>query len=279
MKIAILLTVYNRKEKTIQCLQQVCSLDTPSNCSIDIWLTDDGCTDGTPEAISELFPYVNIVKGNGSLFWNRGMWTAWNAASKKYNYDYYLWLNDDTLIYNNCIVYLLEASSIYDNRAIIIGACQSSDKKYTTYGGRDYGMHVPDPKGVLTKVKTFNGNIVLIPSFVYEKLGNLDYHYRHSHGDTDYGYRATEAGISIYQVGKYLGVCDRHESLPKWCNPKFSISVRWKAMFLPTGENPYERFYYDKKHFGLTKAIIHFVLIHIRCIFPSLWIKINHAQI
>ena len=61
-------------------------------------MTDDGCTDGTIEAVRDKFHDVRIVKGDGSLFWNRGMLKAWEAASTEKSYDYYIWLNDDTII-------------------------------------------------------------------------------------------------------------------------------------------------------------------------------------
>lgn len=47
--IAILLTVFNRKEKTVKCLQHL-NIQLPlQGYKTDIYLTDDGCTDGTPK--------------------------------------------------------------------------------------------------------------------------------------------------------------------------------------------------------------------------------------
>lgn len=80
--IAVLLTVHNRKEKTLRCLQNLFKQEIPADYLIDVYLTDDGCTDGTPEAIRAQYPQVHIIKGNGNLFWNRGMYTAWEAATK-----------------------------------------------------------------------------------------------------------------------------------------------------------------------------------------------------
>lgn len=80
--IAVLLTVHNRKEKTLCCLQNLFKQKIPNGYQIEVYLTDDGCTDGTPEAVHEQFPAVHIIKGDGSLFWNRGMYTAWDTAGK-----------------------------------------------------------------------------------------------------------------------------------------------------------------------------------------------------
>ena len=101
--IAVLLTVFNRKEKTLQCLGNLYKQLPIQGYSVDIYLTNDGCTDGTPEAIAQKFPEVNIIHSKGNLFWNRGMYTAWEEATKRKEYDYYLWLNDDTFIYPDSI--------------------------------------------------------------------------------------------------------------------------------------------------------------------------------
>lgn len=277
--IAILLTVFNRKEKTLECLNKVYAQKIPLNYQIDIYLTNDGCTDGTPEAIQELYPTVHIIDGDGSLFWNRGMWTAWNTAHQQKNYDYYLWLNDDTIIFENSIKNLLELSENKKNTCIIVGATCASDHETITYGGRYDGIHLKKPNGMPIKVKSFNGNIVLIPQYVFNILGNLDYTYRHSKGDTDYGFRASEAGIEIFQANKFLGECNRHETHAKWCNPNIPLKERWKALFSPTGYNPQEQFYYERKHFGLWIAIFHHITTYLRCLFPRFWIKIGHAKI
>ena len=276
--IAVLLTVHNRKDKTLNCLKLLLEQQPIKDHHIEVYLTDDKCTDGTPEAVKEIFPNVNIVKGSGELFWNRGMHLAWQEAAKK-NYDFYLWLNDDTYLYNYALKSIIETSNRLGNESIIVGPTCATNRTDITYGGRIDGKKLIKPSGKPIKVITFNGNVVLVPRKVYYKLGNLDYKYRHSRGDTDYGYRATKAGIPIYQNGTYVGVCERHKDHAKWCNPKVPLKERWQTLFKPTGYNPYEQFYYERKHFGIIKASFHFILIFARCLFPKFWIKINHAKI
>lgn len=56
MRIAILLTVYNRKEKTLICLDSLKNSVAQRNGNsiiIDVYLTDDASTDGTLIAIGE----------------------------------------------------------------------------------------------------------------------------------------------------------------------------------------------------------------------------------
>ena len=192
--IAVLLTVFNRKEKTLQCLGNLYKQLPIQGYSIDIYLTNDGCTDGTPEAIAQKFPEVEIIHSKGNLFWNRGMYTAWEEATKRKEYDYYLWLNDDTFIYPDSISRLLNDSISVKDEAIICGAtCSEKDGK-PTYGGRNNNGIIP-PNGSLQICQHFNGNVVLIPRYVYQRIGNLDYTYSHALGDFDYGLRAEKLGI------------------------------------------------------------------------------------
>lgn len=272
--IAVLMTVFNRKDKTLECLRRLYVQLPFVGYQVNVYLTNDGCTDGTPEAVKDQFPDVNIINGSGNLYWNRGMYTAWQEAAKK-NYDFYLWLNDDTYVYPKMLRSLLNASSAKDDKAIIVGATRSLDGKKITYGGRLSNGNIPTPNGELEPVSHFNGNIVFVPRYVYNKLGNLDYYFSHSKGDFDYGLRAAKAGIEMYQVGEYLGECDLHETLDKWCNPDVPLAQRWKMLYRPNGMPPKETFHLEKRHDGIFIAIFHYITVHIRCLFPIAWIKLN----
>ncbi|HIT82429.1 MAG TPA: glycosyltransferase family 2 protein [Candidatus Caccoplasma merdavium] len=276
-KIAVLLTVHNRKEKTLRCLHDLFAQEPVDGYAIDVWLTDDGCTDGTAEAIAKHYPEVHIVQGDGNLYWNRGMYTAWQAAATYCDYDFYLWLNDDTFTYPFMLQELCRAAENTNNHAIIVGATQSLAHDRTTYGGRR-NKKIPALDGTLQKVDFFNGNIVLIPRYVYNKIGNLDYYFSHGIGDFDYGLRAVKSGIEIFQAGRYVGECDLHESINKWCNPEIPYRERRKMLHNPVGLIPKEIFYFEKRHYGLIKAIFHYCTIYVRCMFPNIWVRLNKYE-
>ena len=271
--IAVLLTVFNRKDKTLQSLERLYKLLPLDGYQVDVYLTDDGCTDGTPEEVAEQFPQVNIIHAIGDLFWNRGMWTAWDTAAKAKDYDFYLWLNDDTFVYDNMLKVLTHSAVETNEKAIIIGATESTDHSAITYGGRLKNGSIPKPDGCLIKVDYFNGNIVLIPQAVYHVLGNLDHYFTHSKGDFDYGMRAKKAGVAMYQCGVVLGECEAHTTFDKWCDPNVPFTKRWKMLNRPNGMPPKETFHLELRHDGLFKACFHYITIYVRCLFPFLWLK------
>ena len=270
-KIAALLTVHNRKEKTLACLGDLFKQHLPEGVVLEVFLTDDGCTDGTRESVKEKFPQVVIVNGDGSLFWNRGMVAAWKEAAKS-DYDFYLWLNDDTFIYCDAIGRLLNSSVSHQDKAIIVGTTSTVGKNEdVTYGGRDVNGNLITDVDEEKQCKTFNGNIVLIPKHVYKKLGTNDPHYRHALGDHDYGLMATQNRIEIWTASGILGECDRHDIPTVWMDPSQPFLKRWKNLFSPLGNNPFEFFYYRKKHYGLAAACMTFASNFLHFLFPKFW--------
>lgn len=271
-KIAVLITVHNRKNKTLQCLENLFKQYIPVGYSIDVYLTNDGCTDGTREAVLNNFPLVIIVEGDGSLYWNRGMVLAWKEAAKR-DYDFYLWLNDDTFLYDNAIFRLVECSQLHGGNSIIVGVtCAVGDKSNISYGGLRDGKLIKETESE-QQCKTFNGNLVLVPRVVYNILGTNDPYYRHALGDYDYGLSATEKGIEIWTVPGLSGECDRHDKPSVWMDPSQPFKKRWKNFFSPTGNNPFEFFYFRKKHYGFLAACQTLMSNFIHFLFPVFWKK------
>lgn len=286
--LAVLLTVFNRKIQTLSCLDRLYKQIMPEGVKMHVYLTNDGCTDGTPEAIRQQFPDVKTIDGDGTLFWNRGMWTAWNKAIhtdpetqrslhpfEKAKYDWYLWLNDDTDIYEDCVLNLLNASMTMGDNAIVVGSTKPhGDSEHISYGGRDRSRKrvIPDEKEC-REIYIMNGNIVLIPRYVYEIVGTNDPVFSHAFGDYDYGLRAGKLGIKLVIAPGVLGECDNHTQLPAWCNPDVPFKKRWKLFGTPRGIQPKQMFIYQKRHEGLTAAIKAFVGNYLRVMFPQLWHK------
>lgn len=273
MKIAVLMTCHNRREKTIECLHAVYLAKMLSNYELSVFLVDDGSTDGTYEAVHEMFSKVNIINGSGNLFWNQGMRLAWKTAAKEQEYDYYLWLNDDTVIDSFAIEELLEcnveAVKKDGKSAIICGACRESDtNELFSYGGR-VGDDEVIPNGQLQKCTYINGNIVLIPNKVFNKLGNLSPDYTHAMGDFDYGLRAIDAEVNSYTTKKYIAVCPRNEA-PQWSDSRVALKKRLKLFYSPRGLN-YKEYILFRKNFWGIKWISFAVKAYAKVLFPSIY--------
>lgn len=222
-RIAILLTCFNRKEKTIACLSSLNKtyLESGERLSVEVYLTDDGCTDGTADSIREqdfAFP-VHILQGNGLLYWNGGMIKSWSAAVEEGDYDGYLWLNDDTVVLPEFWGDLIEADiysrKTYGRGGIYVGSTKDAETGRFTYGGfnfvskwtlKDSFVH-PDGEH-FQECQCAHGNITFVTQDVVDKMGILYDGYIHGVGDHDYTYRAHKAGFPILVMPHYSGECE-----------------------------------------------------------------------
>jgi GT2 family glycosyltransferase len=267
--IAVLLTCHNRREKTIACLESLFVNPLPKQYHLDVFLVDDGSTDGTGDMVKERFPSVNVIQGAGSLYWNGGMRLAWETATSLKKFDFYLWLNDDTILLKKALITLVDKGIATLGNHILVGATRSP-KGDITYSGYRYFDTKLTPDGSWQFCDYFNGNIVLVPSLVFKKVGFLDRVYRHALGDFDYGIRAKKLGFVHLLAPEALGVCDGHDRAPIWRNSDYPIGRRFRHLYSPLGNNPFEFFIFDKRQNGIYKALIHFLSIHLRLIFPKL---------
>lgn len=271
---AVLLTCYNRRDKTLRCLERFFKAKKPKNFRFKFFLVDDGSTDGTSEAVKELFPEIIIIKGNGNLFWNQGMLLAWKKAFEVKEYDFYLWLNDDAYIDNNAIIEMLE--SYYekyketDIESIVVGSFRNkvnSDK--FSYGIRhNYKKIIPN--GKIQNGNMMNGNLVLISKEVFNTVGFLSHNYTHAMGDYDYGLRAIECGFDIITTKNYIGTCPLNEDVPIWSDPSYGFVKRFQNLNSPLGLNIKE-YKIFRKRFWPENYITSISKIYLRCFFPSLY--------
>lgn len=270
--IAILLTAHNRKETTLKCLNTLYKnmKQCGSDYNFDIYLTDDGSTDGTFEAIEQNFPSVHLLRGDGSLFWCRGMINSWKSAVSQKQYDYFLWTNDDTILFNNAFDLMFQSNYLSGGNAIIGGAFCSAVDGHVTYGGKTLDGVDLVPNGKLQEFDLLHGNLVLIPKAVYEQVGMLDEAFHHGIGDYDYGLRALKKGIKLYLTPEYVGTCEGHLAFSKCYDVKYGILQRFKYLYSPLGPNPNEVFIYTSRHYSIFRAIVVYLATLSFVIFPLL---------
>lgn len=219
-RLAALLTCHNRKPITLTGLSALFNQELPDGVMVDVYLVDDGSTDGTTAAVTESYPQVKILQGDGSLFWNGGTRKAF-AEAIKHDYDYYLWLNNDTFLYPNALSNLLETYRSLlergERRAIVAGSTCDPKTKTLTYGGvvrrsrwRPLKFDLVEPGEQVKRCDTMNGNCVLIPREVVQVVGNLEPAFTHYAGDWDYGLRAGKQGCTVCIAPGYVGTCSQN---------------------------------------------------------------------
>lgn len=259
-RIAVLVSCFNRKATTMAGLESLFGQRNVEDMSITVFLVDDASTDGTADAITERFPTVRMIRGDGSLWWAGAMRKAFAAAMEE-GFDGYLWWNDDTRLVDDALQRLVLCAQETERErgpTIVVGSTSDPESGRRTYGGfrkRTSGVRFdfepvePSAEEALS-IDTMNGNIVLIPSVIAETVGNIDSAFLHVLADVDYGQRAVKAGFRTVLAPGYLGTCRSNPVSNTWRDTNIPLAARWKDIMSPRGIDPREWWIYLRRHMG-----------------------------
>jgi GT2 family glycosyltransferase len=257
--VACVITCHNRRETTLRCLAALAAAALPAGCRLQVYLVDDGSSDGTGEAVRAAYPQVKVIEGDGALYWNGGMRVGLAAAMDQ-GHDDYLWLNDDTVLDADALqrLWACRQEVAAGAACIVVGATRDAQTGRLTYGGlynsgKPWAHHyeklpVADrPQRCLA----FNGNFVLVSGAAAQRLGNLEGGFIHSLGDWDYGLRAHAAGVPCWMAPGFVGTCSHNP--PPAFRPEAARSIRERLRHVcdPKRYPPRVWLTYVRRHFPL----------------------------
>ena len=285
MKIAVLMTVYNRKEKTLRCLDSL--RDTlqafEGPVSVSVFLTDDGCTDGTAAAVCEQeYPFdIHILQGDGTLFWNGGMINSWKAALAVGGWDGFLWLNDDIEVlpefWGDLVYADAYAREKYGKGGVYVGSTKDADTGNFTYGGFVYTnkLTLKDkfllPNGeTCQECEAGHGNITFVSSDVVKSQGIFCEKYIHGGTDHDYTYLAHKAGFPVLVLPHYSAACKNDHPKDGNRGNFFKMSLKERLAYLksPRGLNLHNALLFSRRCFPWRYPLI-WLTGYLKAIFPK----------
>ncbi len=224
LKIEIVTPVYNRRELTLQFLR---SLERINRDGLDVHIivVDDGSTDGTSEAVAKDFPEVEIVKGDGNLWYTGGTNLGIKTALEK-NPDYILCVNNDSIFEENCVKNLVECAEKHPRS--VVGALlllwnephrvfQVSPEWKTSLGGWHhwYQQTVWTVPQKTWEVDIIVGNCVLYPVEVIREVGLMNEKKFAQYGDAEYTPRMRRKGWKLLIEPKAKIFCKPNDAPPK----------------------------------------------------------------
>ena len=250
-RVAVLIACHNRVAMTIRSLTALAQ--AADGIDYDVFIVDDGSTDGTTEVVRTSFPHSHVIQGNGKLFWAKSMRLAWEVAAAHCDYDHYLWLNDDLILKPRSI-----NDALVDQqrlKGVVVGACSEDPSESTcSYGATDANDKLIIPSGKPQMANGWlNGNFVLIPRDIFKKVGYISNDYAHARADYDYAERLKKIGAPFYCSSHYVGIC--HNDSMKQIEGK-SIIQRIGLLWAHGYYNMHDLWLIRSRHHGRFRALI-----------------------
>ena len=217
-ELSVCIVTLEGRDKVLACLE---SLFAKMHLDIHVVVVDNASEDGTPEAIAEHFPQVQLIRNSENVGYGRAV----NQGLKAEKARYHALLNPDATLENNALELLRDFMEANPQAGIASPRVLNSDGslQYQCRRGearpgevfayflglsrlfpRDprfsgYLMTYLDNEKV-NEVKAVSGSCMMIRREVIEQIGVLDERYFAYQEDADYCFTARKAGWKIYYV-------------------------------------------------------------------------------
>jgi len=254
MDISVIIVNWNTRDLALACIRSV--YETVRGIAFEIWMVDNGSTDGSQEAVRSTFPGVRLV-GNTQ---NRGFAAANNQALKEMSGRYALLLNSDAVLTDGAAQELLAFMESTPTAGMACGQLLNPDGSrqnsianfptLLTLISNETLLRILFPKKFPSKRRNYPGPIpvesgigacLMIRKTAMDVVGIFDEAFFFFFEETDWAYRMRLAGWGIYFVpsariihaqGKSAG--DRVESRILFYRSRYIFLKKWhpKIYFL-----------------------------------------------
>jgi GT2 family glycosyltransferase len=209
-KVAIVILSWNSASVTIDCLISLLGIDY---ANFRIFLVDNGSHDNSVALIKEQVnsDKIEFIELESNYGFTGGNNIGIDIAQKTYQPDFYLLLNNDTIVDKLFLTELVESFSLDEKIGIVVPKIFFHEKPTYTYFaggyinfisgmGEHYNWKKPeDAEANKSKYVAFaNGCSMLIKAEVINTVGVLDDNFFANVEDVDFSYRVTQSGYKIY---------------------------------------------------------------------------------
>ena len=194
LKASLCIVTYNNSAIISDALNSV--LNNTTGTELDIFVVDNASTDGTPDIVEKVFPFVRLIRCKD----NKGFGGGHNAILNVLDSDFHFILNPDILVKDNIITHICEFMSNNSDIAMLVpkflyedGREQFTPKLTPTFrymlGGRlerfggifrkwrkEYTFADKNVNEV-TDVGFCSGCFIVIRTDVFQKVGGFDERY------------------------------------------------------------------------------------------------------
>jgi len=213
MDISIIIVNWNTKDLLLNCVSSV--FETVTGPAFEVWVVDNGSTDGSADALLIEHPGINIIRNRENL----GFAAANNLALKQMNGRYAVLLNTDTVLTPDAINKLYEFMEGQPDAAIACGQLLHPDgskqdsianfPSWLSLLSNETVMRVLFPGKYPSKRRNYNapieidsgiGACLMVRKKAIDDVGFLDERYFFFFEETDWAYTMKRHGWKTYFV-------------------------------------------------------------------------------
>ena len=215
MKLSIVILCWNDREVITNCLSSIYA-GTHQN-ELEVIVSDNGSTDGSPELIRKMFPLVRVIENGANLRFSRGN----NVGIEVSTGQYVLILNPDTVIHEGALDAWLEFAARHPEAGGFgcrvlnpDGSYQGSARPFPTVWREWLAALYLWPLGYLSDIFTsdkyvqwkgdserlidwHSGCCLLVRGDLLKRLGGFDSQFYYYYEDVDLCHRIWDAGYHI----------------------------------------------------------------------------------
>ena len=195
--IYILTAVHNDIEDTKKLLK---SVYTQTLKNFEVFLVDDGSTDGTSNFIKEKYSEVNLIKGDGNLWWTKSLNLGLKRILEKASKNDFVWIINNDCTFGKTLLSSV-SSFAAKHKSFIIGSLVLDKKTKRIW---DRGVKIDWSKlnfsmaGTDEQIDALSTKGTLYPVRVFKEIGLFDAkHFPHYFSDYEFSIRAGRAGYKL----------------------------------------------------------------------------------
>jgi hypothetical protein len=211
--VSIVIVNWNTRELLRQCLRSVASQAGP--LSLELFVVDNGSSDGSPEMVKREFPHVNLIENQHNLGFaracNQALRQARGKAAMLLNSDAQLLPGSLQTLYghlNQRLNYGAVGAQLVDEDGSLQNAVDHFPTLITELGNKSllkilFPTWYPGKRSGFTEpveVPSLIGAAMMVRREVLEKVGLLDEEYFFFMEETDWCYRMRQQGWKIIHL-------------------------------------------------------------------------------
>ncbi len=199
--VSIVIVTRNRRQLVGECLASVYK---STYANYEVILVDNSSSDGTVETVKRKFPKVRVASAKRNLGLNGGK----NLGQKNAKGKYIFFLDSDTVIDKNCLREMISLAESDSKIGLVCPKMYYSGGSTIWYAGVNVNLLTSQTKNIgcnekdlgqydRVKETLFAPTAYLCKTTAAKKLKGHDETFFMTYGDTDFGFRAREAGNKV----------------------------------------------------------------------------------